>query len=236
METSALLEFIRLVVAGDTDRVSRRLNAAPALAATASPVGATRQQATNFFFTAISHYLYAGDTALHMAAAAFSRPMAELLVAHGADCRAKNRRGAEPLHYAADGGRREPRAQAGVIEYLISVGAEPNVVDKSGVAPLHRAVRRGRWRRSGRCWTAARPPETQQGGIDAAASGRPAHGGKRERLGPGTPPTSRDHRPPLGTRCQSGRSGRAGQVGRSGRHQRMDSGIAKRRQGRLTNG
>jgi len=70
METSAFLEFIRLVIAGDTDRVSRRLSAAPALATTASPVGATRQQATDFFFTAISHYLYAGDTALHMAAAA----------------------------------------------------------------------------------------------------------------------------------------------------------------------
>ncbi len=141
METSTFLEFIRLVVAGDTDRVSRRLSAAPALATTASPVGATRQQAKDFFLTAISHYLYAGDTALHIAAAAFSRPMAELLIAHGADCRARNRRGAEPLHYAADGGRRNPRAQAAVIEYLISMGAEPNAVDKTGVAPLHRAVR-----------------------------------------------------------------------------------------------
>ena len=140
METSTFLEFIRLVIAGDTDRVSRRLSAAPTLATTALPVGATRQQATDFFFTAISHYLYAGDTALHMAAAAHSRPMAELLMTHGADCRARNRRGAEPLHYAADG-RRDPRAQAGVIEYLISVGAEPNAVDKTGVAPLHRAVR-----------------------------------------------------------------------------------------------
>src|SRR5947208_8443542 len=141
METSTFLKFIRLVVAGDTDRVARRLSAAPALATTASPVGATRQQATDFFFTAISHYLYAGDTALHMAAAACSRPMAELLMTHGAHCRARNRRGAEPLHYAADGGRWEPRAQAGVIEYLISMGAEPNAMDKTGVAPLHRAVR-----------------------------------------------------------------------------------------------
>jgi len=141
METSALLEFIRLVVAGDADRVSRRLSAAPALAITASPVGATRQQATDFFFTAISHYLYAGDTPLHMAAAAFSRPVAELLMTHGADCRARNRRGAEPLHYAADGGRSQPQAQAAVIEYLISIGAEPNAMDKTGVAPLHRAVR-----------------------------------------------------------------------------------------------
>ena len=141
MQTSAFLEFIGLVVAGDIDRVSRRLSAAPTLATTALPVGATRQQATDFFFTAISHYLYAGDTALHMAAAAFSRPMTELLMGHGADSRARNRRGAEPLHYASDGGRWEPGAQAGVIEYLISMGAQPNALDKSGVAPLHRAVR-----------------------------------------------------------------------------------------------
>jgi ankyrin repeat protein len=141
METSTFLEFIRLVVAGDTDGASRRLNAGPALATTASPVGATRQQATDFFLTAISHYLYAGDTALHIAAAASSRAMAELLMTHGADCRARNRRGAEPLHYAADGGRRDPRTQAGLIECLISMGAEPNAVDRTGVAPLHRAVR-----------------------------------------------------------------------------------------------
>ncbi len=142
MQTSAFLEFIRLVVAGDTDRVSRRLSDAPTLATMASPVGAARREAAAFFFTEISHYFYGGDTALHMAAAAFSRPIAELLIARGADCRARNRRGAEPLHYAAEGGRRDPQAQAGVIEYLISMGAEPNAVDKSGVAPLHRAVRK----------------------------------------------------------------------------------------------
>src|SRR3954447_2690973 len=141
MQKTAWLEFIHLVVAGDTDGVFRRLSAAPALATLASPVGATRQQAADFFFTAICHYLYAGDTALHMASAAFSRPMAELLISHGANCRARNRRGAEPLHYAADGGRRDPQAQAGVIEYLISTGAEPNAVDNTSVAPLHRAVR-----------------------------------------------------------------------------------------------
>src|SRR5437773_11053137 len=76
-----------------------------------------------------------------MAAAAFRRPMAELLIGHGAHCRARNRRGAEPLHYAADANRWEPTAQAETIEYLLSVGADPNALDRSGVAPLHRAVR-----------------------------------------------------------------------------------------------
>src|SRR5439155_17243121 len=63
----------------------------------------------------------------------------------GADVRARNRRGAEPLHYAADGnpGSRswDPAAQADTIGVLIEAGADPNATDKSGVMPLHRAVR-----------------------------------------------------------------------------------------------
>lgn len=135
------LDFVRHVVKGDIDEVSRRLRAAPSLATFSSDVGATRQQASTFFFTEIAHYLYAGDTALHMAAAAFRRPVAELLVAHGADCRAKNRRGAEPLHYAADANRWDPTAQAETIQFLLSTGADPNARNGDGVAPLHRAVR-----------------------------------------------------------------------------------------------
>jgi hypothetical protein len=103
--------------------------------------GATRQESASFFFAEIAHYLYAGDTALHMAAAAFRRGVAELLVGHGADCRARNRRGAEPLHYAADTNHWDPMVQAETLTYLLSVGADPNAVDRAGVAPLHRAVR-----------------------------------------------------------------------------------------------
>ena len=139
--TSVFLDFVRLVVDGDIDQVSGRLAASPALATAASEVGATRQEASTFFFADIAHYLYAGDTALHMAAAAFRRRVAELLVAHGADCRAKNRRGAEPLHYAADANRWDPTAQAEMIQYLVAIGADPNAVDSAGGAPLHRAVR-----------------------------------------------------------------------------------------------
>jgi ankyrin repeat protein len=138
---SVFLDFVRLVVNGNIDDVSRRLAASPSLATVPAGVGAARNGAPDFFFAEIAHYLYAGDTALHMAAAAFRRPVAELLVAHGADCRAKNRRGAEPLHYAADANRWEPAAQAETIEYLLSAGADPNGLDNSGVAPLHRAVR-----------------------------------------------------------------------------------------------
>jgi len=135
------LDFVRVVIDGDVDEVSRRLASNPALATMFSSAGATRQRASDFFFADIGHYLYAGDTALHMAAAAFRSRVSELLVAHGGDCRSKNRRGAEPLHYAADANRWNPVAQAETIEYLLSAGADPNAVDKSGVAPLHRAVR-----------------------------------------------------------------------------------------------
>jgi ankyrin repeat protein len=142
MTSSAIFpDFVRVVVDGNITEVSRRLAANPGLATMASGVGATRQEASEFFFKDIAHYLYAGDTALHMAAAAWRRGIAELLVAHGANCRAKNRRGAEPLHYAADANRWDPAAQAAMIEYLLSVGADPNALDGSGVAPLHRAVR-----------------------------------------------------------------------------------------------
>ena len=141
MKTSVFLEFVRLVVAGDVDEVSRHLRTDPALATMTEPIGATRQDAANYFFTEISHYINEGDTALHMAAAAFSRPIAELLVSHGAKLNAKNRRGAEQLHYAADG-RSASNEQTEVIDYLISKGGDPNAVDNSGVTPLHRAVRR----------------------------------------------------------------------------------------------
>ncbi len=134
-------DFIRVVVDGNVDEVSRHLVQNRALASMAAPVGATRQGASSFFYADIAHYLYAGDTALHMAAAAFRRPVAKLLIEHGAVIRAKNRRGAEPLHYAADANRWDQAAQAETIEFLLSVGADPDALDRSGVAPLHRAVR-----------------------------------------------------------------------------------------------
>jgi hypothetical protein len=135
------VDFMRLVASGSLDEVSRRLAADPTLATVASSAGGTRQRATTFFLDEICHYLCHGDTALHIAAAAFRVPVAELLVAHGADCSARNRRGAQPLHYAADANRFHPAAQAKTIEYLASCGADPNAVDDSRVAPLHRAIR-----------------------------------------------------------------------------------------------
>jgi Ankyrin repeats (3 copies) len=133
--------FLNAVIAGDARDVRRRLGSHPRLATVPAADGATRRGARDFFFPEIRHYLYAGDTALHIAAAAYQREIAKLLIANGADVRARNRMGATPLHYAADANHWNPDAQAETIEYLLSAGADPNVVCKRGVAPLHRAVR-----------------------------------------------------------------------------------------------
>ena len=138
-------EFVETIVSGDRATVIRLLDASPLLARASADHGATRQAAKQNFFDQIRHYIYEGDTALHMAAAAYQTGIADELIARGADVRARNRRGAEPLHYAVDGGPGlpawSPSAQVQIIATLIRAGADPNAIDKSGVAPLHRAVR-----------------------------------------------------------------------------------------------
>ena len=107
--------------------------------------GNTTPAPREFFDKQVGHQIYAGDTPLHIAAAGYAVDVARSLLAEGADVLARNRRGATPLHYAADGHPGghlwNPRAQAAVIVLLIRSGADANATDKSGVAPLHRAVR-----------------------------------------------------------------------------------------------
>jgi Ankyrin repeats (many copies) len=144
-DDATLLALFRAIAARDDREVARRLDASHELAIRPIQIGASRDCAKTYFLTAIHHYVYRGDTALHISAAAYQRQLAESLVTRGADVRAQNRRGAEPLHYAADGGPAasgwDSDAQGAVITYLIETGADPNALDKSGVAPLHRAVR-----------------------------------------------------------------------------------------------
>jgi Ankyrin repeats (many copies)/Ankyrin repeat len=142
---AALMRMVQAIVAADNGAVLRLLAANPALANAQFEIGATRQTAKAYFIDAIGRYNMAGDTALHIAAAAHRKKIAQMLLAAGADVRAKNRRGAEPLHSAAVGrpGSRawNPRAQAATIGCLIAAGADPNALNKDGVAPLHVAVR-----------------------------------------------------------------------------------------------
>ncbi len=144
-DEGAVRALFARIASREHGEVTRMLDQEPGLASCSLRGGASRQDPKAYFLLPIRHYVYAGDTALHVASAALHPGIAESLVARGAQVRARNRRGAEPLHYAADGGPgledRDADGQRSVISYLIEAGADPNATDKSGVAPLHRAVR-----------------------------------------------------------------------------------------------
>jgi hypothetical protein len=142
---SALFDLFQIIAKGDTREALRRLEACPALATEKLAIGATRAAPSVMFLEEVKHHVYAGDTALHVAAAAHAGSVVRALLERKAEVAARNRRGAEPLHYAADGSPTnanwDPAAQADVIDQLVAAGANPDALDKSGVAPLHRAVR-----------------------------------------------------------------------------------------------
>jgi hypothetical protein len=141
----ALRELAAAVLSGSAERVSRLLAASPQLATACFKSGATRGSANEYFLDEIKRYIYAGDTALHIAAAGYQTEIVRALIASGANVHARNRRGQEALHAAAVGSPGShlwnPVAQTATIVCLIEAGADPNALDKSGVAPLHRAVR-----------------------------------------------------------------------------------------------
>ena len=94
----------------------------------------------------IAHWIYIGDSALHVAAAGYRTEIAKLLLAAGAEPgAAKNRRGSQPLHYAGDGFLDnpvwDPKPQVAMIRLLLKAGASIDAQDKNGATPLHRAVR-----------------------------------------------------------------------------------------------
>src|SRR5262245_33632770 len=94
----------------------------------------------------IFHWMYIGDTPLHLAAAGYRTKIVELLLDAGADPNATtNHRQSGPLHYAADGYITGPvwdaKKQVQTIRILLDAGADVNRQDKNGAAPLHRAVR-----------------------------------------------------------------------------------------------
>jgi ankyrin repeat protein len=116
----------------------------------------------SYYLDEIQRYVYAGDTALHIAAAAYRTDLVRELIARGANVGAKNRRGAEPLHAAAAGqpGAHSwnPAEQAATVACLIAAGADPDAINGSGVSPLHVAART-------RCSGAVRA--LLEGGADA---------------------------------------------------------------------
>ena len=144
-DDETLLELMHLIGRGETGAADRLLRVTPALAR-AELVGSPAKPTPADYFVAECHLqLYAGDTALHVAAASYAPPIIDRLLEAGADVRARNRRGAEPLHAATVGGPGStnwaPDRQAGVIAQLVAAGADPNAPAVGGVTPLHRAVR-----------------------------------------------------------------------------------------------
>jgi hypothetical protein len=141
----AVRQLTGAIIVGDAEGVSRLLAASAELARASFQTGATRRSAEPFFLDRIGRYIYAGDTALHIAAAAYQAKIVNDLLAVGADVHARNRRGQEALHAASCGSPGShiwnPTAQAATITRLVEAGADPNVLDKSGVSPLHKAIR-----------------------------------------------------------------------------------------------
>lgn len=141
----SILTLMHGIARGDQDGVSAAIARDPDLAHIALQQGATRATPEMFFLPEITHYVYAGDTSLHVAAAAHRADLVDLIISADAAVNAVNRRRATPLHYACDGGPAaagwDPQAQRRTVELLVSRGANLDASDKSGTTPILRAIR-----------------------------------------------------------------------------------------------
>src|SRR5579871_4861159 len=131
--------LLRAICDDDRMEVKRLLKTEPALAKFAI-------KKPTLYMGKISHWMYVGDTPLHLAAAGHRAEIVRLLLEAGADPNSRmNHRRSGPLHYAADGcpGRENWDAdkQVETIRRLLEAGAEIDAADKNGATPLHRAVR-----------------------------------------------------------------------------------------------
>jgi hypothetical protein len=140
-----LMAMVTAILDGNVAKVAQMLSASPGLASACFQTGASRATEKPYFLGQIGRYIYRGDTALHVAAAAYQKRIVELLIKAGAGVHATNRFGYNPLHAAAAGNpgslRWNPAKQSDSIRILIKAGADPNSTDKRGVTPMHIAVR-----------------------------------------------------------------------------------------------
>lgn len=136
---SDLIALLQAIGSGEHGVAGELLDAAPELAL------ARVDRTDEFFLPECRAQVYAGDTALHAASFAYDTEVASQLIAQHADVRARNRRGAEPLHAATIGGpgsdNWNPARQQAVIAFLVQSGADVDAEASGGVTPLHRAVR-----------------------------------------------------------------------------------------------
>jgi hypothetical protein len=131
--------LLAAILDDDRPRVKSLLRAEPDLAASCI-------DKAKLFETKIFHWIYVGDTPLHLAAAGYRVEIARILLAAGADVMAAaNHRRSGPLHYAADGyiihHSWDPKRQVKMMRCLLAAGADIDAQDKNGASALHRAVR-----------------------------------------------------------------------------------------------
>ena len=132
-------KMIAAIVDDDASAAKRLLQADVGLA--------TRPFRTpKLYDSGIFHWIYVGDTPLHLAAAGYRVVIVRLLLAAGADPNAAdNHRKSSPLHYAADGFITGPawdaKKQVQTIHCLLRKGASIHLQDLNGATSLHRAVR-----------------------------------------------------------------------------------------------
>jgi len=134
-----MVEVFRAILEDDRATVQDLLTVDPSLVV-------ARATEASFYDEKIFHWLYVGDTPLHLASAGYRVEIVKQLLAAGADVNAStNHRCSSPLHYAADGyiigPAWDPEQQVETIECLLEAGANVNAQDKNGATPLHRAVR-----------------------------------------------------------------------------------------------
>lgn len=140
-DSRILKQLLRAIVDDDRDEVSKLLRAEPSLVRT--PVHEAKLYDKKIF-----HWIYVGDTALHLAAAGYRVELVKSLIDAGAGAdpnASQNHRQSGPLHYAADrngvGPAWDGKRQLSTIELLVKAGAKLNAQDKNGATALHRAVR-----------------------------------------------------------------------------------------------
>jgi ankyrin repeat protein len=131
--------LLKAILDDDEEKVGGLIKRDPALVS--SPVETPR-----LYESKIYHWIYSGDTALHLAAAGYRTKIVATLLKAGADANAsKNHRRSRPLHYAADGTPDIPnwdaRRQVKTLNLLLDAGAQIDAQDLNGATPLHRAVR-----------------------------------------------------------------------------------------------
>ena len=142
MVTSVFLDFVRVVVDGDVDEVSRRLARSPGSCDHAVRRGRDTSGRLDLLLRRHRSLPLCGrHGAPHgcggLSASGLRNSWSRTEPTAGR--RIAEERSRFTTRQTRTGGIRRPQAET--IEYLVSIGADPNAVDRAGVTPLHSAVR-----------------------------------------------------------------------------------------------